>query len=333
MKPFFLFFVIAFLAGNLMAFTDFGAEEIVQANGSDLDVGTYSVPSFFDWNNDGLCDLVIGAGTGKVKIYLNVGSLTEPAFGNYFFAQADGSDLSVTPSGCLGSFPRVVYWNNDSKKDLLVGAGTGKISVFLNNGSDTNPVFSAGVFVQVGYSGSKSDITVYARATSIFSDWNNDGKNDLIVGAIDGKIHLFINEGTYGAPDFITQPLAKSGDSDLDVVSDRSSPIFFDLDSDGKKDLICGNTAGNLLFYKNTNSVELPVFSNYVALTSLGTPIDLPGSPRSRPSFCNWNNDLFTDVLIGAADGKVHLFRGIPEPSLLILFFALLIKLRNFSVK
>ena len=242
-----------------------------------------------------------------------------PDFNNYFFAQANGSDLRVSASGCLGSFPRVVYWDEDSKKDLLVGSGTGNISIFLSIGADNNPVFDAGTLVLAN----SSDISVGYRATSVFEDWNNDGNNDLIVGALDGKIHLFINDTTNSIPDFQMENFANLGSSVLTVSSGRSSPIFYDFDCDGKKDLIAGNTAGQLLFYKNTNTVENPVFSNYVALTSLGIPIQLPGSPRSRPSFCYWNNDTFIDVLIGASDGKVHLYRGIPEPSMVIIFLLL----------
>jgi hypothetical protein len=310
---------IILLTSPSFALREFGAEIIVQAEGIDIDVGSYSTPSFFDWNNDGLDDLIIGDGTGKVRVYLNTGTVDTPVFSNHFFAQANGSDLQVAASGCLGSFPRVVYWNDDSKKDLLVGAGTGKIYIFLNAGTDTNPVFDAGAFVQAN----SADISVGARATSIFNDWNNDGLNDLISGAYDGKVRIFINEGTGSNQIFQTAAYAKNGDSDLTVSSGRSSPIFYDFDIDGKKDLICGNTAGQLLFYKNTNTVENPAFSNYVALTSLGVPIDLPGDPRSRPSFCHWNNDVFIDVLIGASDGKVHLYRGIPEPSMFIIFLFL----------
>ena len=314
MKKLAIIISILFYSFHVSALMNFGPEVIVQANSSDIDVGYYSTPSFFDWNNNGLDDLIIGDGTGKVRVYLNNGSIGIPIFNNSFFVQADGSDLQVVASGCLGSFPRVVYWDDDSNKDLLVGAGTGKIYIFLNVSSDTNPVFNAGNFVQ----NDSSDINIGARATPIFDDWNNDGKNDLIVGALDGKIHLFINDTTNLIPDFQSESFADLGNSVLTVASGRSSPTFYDFDGDGKNDLIAGNTNGQLLFYKNTNTVENPVLSNYVALASLGTPIESPGA-RSRPSFCDWNNDAFIDVLIGAADGKVHLYLGIPEPSMFII--------------
>ena len=91
----------------------------------------------------------------------------------------------------------------------------------------------------------------------------------------------------------------------------RSSPVVRDLDDDGKKDLLTGNTEGQLLFYRNTGSDDAPVFSsNYVLVRSDDVPIDLPGTPRSRPFVCDWTNDALLDVLIGAGDGLVHLYQG-----------------------
>ena len=39
--------------------------------------------------------------------------------------------------------PTAADWNNDGKKDLLVGEGTGgQIRLYLNQGTDLNPVFN-----------------------------------------------------------------------------------------------------------------------------------------------------------------------------------------------
>jgi len=47
--------------------------------------------------------------------------------------------------------PEVVDWNNDGAKDLLVGCfGYGHITLFLNNGTDLNPEFPAGVKLKSG---------------------------------------------------------------------------------------------------------------------------------------------------------------------------------------
>ena len=47
--------------------------------------------------------------------------------------------------------PVSVDWNEDGAKDLLVGQYTnGHINLFLNQGSDFNPVFTAGTLIEAG---------------------------------------------------------------------------------------------------------------------------------------------------------------------------------------
>ncbi|MFN8179250.1 MAG: FG-GAP-like repeat-containing protein [bacterium] len=294
----------------------FGPAESVQAGGTDLVVTGYSVPSFVLWDGDGLRDLVVGEGggtsaQGKVRVYLNVGTASEPAFASYFYAQSLGSDLVVPAGGCLGVFPRVVYWDADGRKDLLVGTYDGKVKIFSNVGTDADPTFDGGTFVQVGSPGFKTDINVGARATPSAVDWNSDGKKDLVVGALDGKLHVFVNAGTDGAPDFRAQQLAQDGGADLVVPTGRSSAEVLDLDGDGAKDVLTGNTEGQLLLYRNTGSNEAPHFSGYASVESDGAPIDLPASARSRPFLCEWTGDGVPDVLIGSGDGLVRLYYGV----------------------
>ncbi len=275
----------------------------------------YSVPSWVDWNGDGVKDLLVGQGggvstQGKVRIYPNVGTDLEPLFSGYVYAQSGGSDLVVTASGCLGIFPRVVYWDADARKDLLAGEAAGKVRLFTNTGTDAAPVFDAGTYLQVGQPGVKADINVGGRATPIPVDWNGDGRKDLVVGALDGKVRVYVNEGTDSEPDFRTVQYAQESGADLVVPTGRSSPCLLDLDDDGKKDLLTGNTEGQLLFYRNVGTDQAPAFSGYAYVAAGGIPIDLPGSARSRPIVCDWTGDLDLDVLIGSGDGLVRLYEG-----------------------
>jgi hypothetical protein len=299
-----------------------GPEELVQADGFDIQVPGYSVPSLADWNNDGLADLIVGEGNyanpGKVRIYLNVGTESQPQFFDYCYAQCAGADLTVPASGCLGCFPRVVYWDMDARKDLLIGLADGTVAIFGNMGTDDNPTFIPGVRVQVTSPG--FDLDVGNRATPTFLDWNSDGMTDLVVGALDGRIHLYINCGCGGAvpPKFyFTDPIgdfALEDGWDLTVPSARSSPAVLDLDGDGRKDLLTGNTEGELLLYRNVGTDANPEFSGYSLVESNGVPINLAGSPRSRPFVCDWTGDGYLDVLIGAGDGKIHLYQSVPQP-------------------
>ena len=205
----------------------------------------------------------------------------------------------------------MVYWDADAEKDLLVGQADGKVKLFLNVSTNGEPTFDGGTFLEVGDPGSKIDIDVGSRATVDVVDWDNDSRKDLIVGALDGRIRIYLNEGTDTAPDFRSVEFAQEYVGDLYVPSSRSSPVVLDLDGDGKKDLLTGDTNGRLLFYSNNGTDAEPHFAGYSAVESDGVPIDLADTPRSRPSVCDWTGDGLPDVLIGAADGNVHLYQGV----------------------
>jgi hypothetical protein len=204
----------------------------------------------------------------------------------------------------------VVDANDDSRKDLLVGRADGTLVLYLNVNTDDDPQFDGGTFLQVGEPGSKTNIDVGSRATGTVVDWNDDEKRDLVVGALDGMLRIYINEGTDGW-DFRTVLYAQDDGFDLVVPTVRSSPHVADLDDDGKKDLLTGNTEGQLLLYSNVGSDETPTFSGYTLVEADSVPVDLSGSARSRPFVCDWNNDDILDVLIGGSDGLVHLCRGV----------------------
>ena len=299
---------------------DLRYEGPVQTDGTDVAVPGYSVPSFSDWNNDGLNDLIVGQGGGgsseaRVRVYLNRGAAGEPEFSDYFYAETAGgqpvSYLGTTcvPCACLGLFPRVLHWDGDLKKDLLVGQPDGRVALFLNVGTQAEPLFDNGSILQYGQPDSKSDISVNARATPSMVDWDEDGDLDMVVGAFDARIAVYNNvAGAGNAPDFDFRSFAQEDGSDLYVPGMRSSPDVRDLDRDGKKDILSGNTDGQLVFYSNTGSNASPGFSGYALAEDDGVLIDLPGWARSRPFVCNWNDDGLDDVLVGANDGEVHLY-------------------------
>lgn len=338
---------VLLLAGSLFSASaradtgviNLGPEEIIKAKGKDIVVPGYAVPSLADWNGDHLKDLLVGEGgggySGKIRVYLNVGTETDPCFTDYSYVQSNGKDLVCTPEGCLGCFPRVIDWYQDlknttyrgSKIDLLVGQADGVVKVFLNSkrglldfGVDDAPSFDGGTAIMVGPTYSNI-LDVGARATPVLVDWNNDGELDVVAGGLDGGIHVYYNCGCGGyiPPRFSTSPIdgvyVQANGRDLLVPSGRSSPVIMDVDGDGKKDILSGNTDGQILFYKNVGTDTLPMFAGYTMVQSNGQPIDLTGSLRSRPFVCYWtgSRDGYWDLLVGYGDGKIRLYRGLPK--------------------
>jgi hypothetical protein len=203
-----------------------------------------------------------------------------------------------------------VYWDGDSRKDLLVGQADGKLRLYTNTNTDDDPEFDGGTLLQVGEPDLKIDIDVGERATPVVVDWNNDGKKDIVVGDKLGGVRVFVNAGTDTVPDFPAQSFVQNNGGDILVDGLRPSPHVADFTDDGRKDLLVGNTNGQLLLYENTGTDEAPEFSGFVYVSTAGMPIDLSSS-RSRPFACDWTGDGSTDVLIGSSDGLVRLYQGV----------------------
>ena len=324
-----LYFLVSVAAPPAAAQLDLGPQQIIQAGGADMQVNGFSVPCYADWNNDGLMDLIIGEGGSSsaftgVRVYLNEGAASDPQFSGYSYVQADGADLAYDGSACpacfpMSLFPRAVYWDDDGLKDLLVGQFDGTVKIYLNVGTDEDPTFDAGTFLEAGPAGMKTQMFVGATATPAIVDWNNDGSRDLLVGNYTGRLHLFLNQGTDALPDFAAGTLLELGGAELVVPTMRSAPVVLDLDGDGRKDILSGNREGQLLLYSNVGTDTAPAFSGYTLVQSEGVPIDLGPDFNARPFVCDWTGDGRADVLVGLGDGQVYLYQGVPEPTVLTL--------------
>ena len=238
-----------------------------------------------------------------------------PEFADFQYATSQGADLVVNGDGCLGAFPRMTYYDADDRKDLLVGLADGTALVYLNTGTDSAPVFAGGAPILYGPAGAKKPLDVGYRATLDLVDWDNDSRQDLVAGAMDGRVRLYANQGSAGEPDLLDPQILLQGDSELRVPGDRSSPVLADLDGDGRKDLLTGNTEGQILLYINQGTDAAPLFADYMHVTADGVQIDLPGSPRSRPSVTDWTGDGLPDVLVGSGDGIVRLYQSVAAPT------------------
>lgn len=201
----------------------------------------------------------------------------------------------------------------DGRKDLLIGEAEGTLRLYWNINTNDEPLFDGGILLEVGAPGPKTAIDVGQRPTPVVIDWNNDGRRDILVGAKDGLLRTFINEGTDESWVFIEERRVQEGGVDLLVPTSRSSPHVADIDEDGNKDMIVGNTEGQILFYRNLGSDGAPVFSGYTYVEADNEEIDLPGYARSRPFVCDWNGDGGLDLLVGGSDGLVHLFQGVHD--------------------
>lgn len=137
----------------------------------------------------------------------------------------------------MSAVPRGVDWNNDGRKDLVVGNGAGEVWLLLNVNTDADPVFAASVKIQDG----GADLDVGSRSLPVAVDWSEDGAKDLLVGASMG-VRYYENLGTDSSPVFDGYrwlPVGTSSFASIDTP---------DWNDDGCRDIIIGDSAGDVLY-------------------------------------------------------------------------------------
>lgn len=230
--------VVANGDGDIIFYKNTGADDSpVFTTGTTILSGAGNFASAFvvDWDNDGLKDLIVGDSGGYVNLWLNSGTDSSPAF------------TTATPLDTIqvvgSATPFVIDWNNDTKKDLLIGDENGDLNLYLNTGIDEAPLFNTTPdFIPVS-------LGIGNVAPFVVTDWDRDGDKDLIIGDIDGYLNLYLNTGTDDSPAFSTGTRIQAAEENI-WVGANSTPFAVDYNNDGIKDLIIGNSEGYLSLYQ-----------------------------------------------------------------------------------
>jgi hypothetical protein len=166
-----------------------GGEVLKHRDGKPVnpDIGSHAFA--FDWDGDGLIDLIIGTAAGDVYFVPNVGTRDKPVFGDPKPLEAGGKKLTI-PTGSAA--PVVADWDGDGLPDLIVGAEDGSVVWFRNEGLRKAPKLTAAKTLvppsPSPWVGDKSrkpgEWGVRARPAVV--DWDGDGKLDLLVGDLCG---------------------------------------------------------------------------------------------------------------------------------------------------
>lgn len=142
-----------------------------------------SSPFAFDEDGDGDLDLIVGNISGRVILIPNEGTAKKPAFDTKRrrALEEDGTPIKV-PGGDAG--PVAADWDQDGKTDLLVGTGDGSV-YFFRNGEGK---YAKGKALlgpsNVGYQNPAAGAPERpgTRTKLCVTDWNDDGRPDLLVG-------------------------------------------------------------------------------------------------------------------------------------------------------
>jgi len=197
-----------------------------------------------DWNSDGRPDLIAGDTDGFVWYFRNEGSRLSPVFATGEKLRAAGEVLSVNASGGHARH-EICDWNNDGRKDLIVADGHGWITLFLNEGTDADPLLSVGQRVK----SNGVPIDRGSRSSVLVCDWNNDGRKDVVFADQEDGFVWFRNVGSDADP-----VLAAAQSFGLAMYTRPNLGSFVDWDGDGRKDFIGCNFENEIRFYRNIGS-------------------------------------------------------------------------------
>ena len=269
-----------------------------------IELGTSAFPTFYDYNNDGLLDLVIGNygyhnpnndPASSLALFENIGDHSIP---KYNLINRDWLGLSTTNLNttlnipALNLSPTFSDLDGDGNKDLIVGDADGKVHFFTNNGGNfqiTNPNYQ------------NIDVGQFAQPQII--DVNRDGLNDLIIGEQDGTINYLPNSGTATNAIFDTI-ITNWGGVDVDqfyISTGFSNPTLYD--SSGVYQLFVGSFSGNI--YQFTN-IDNNINGQFTAINSTSSNIWDGG--KSALALADINNDNNPDMIVGNLSGGISFF-------------------------
>jgi len=273
--------------------------------GNMIEVGQGSMPVFFDYNNDGLQDLVIGnygyysSSLGYISglsLYKNVGTSSQPAFDliTQDFANID----SLHYKNVKATFGDL---NGDGKPDMIVGIDSGFLILFLDTASTGFPA-SYGA-PQTHF----QNISAGHYATPQLIDVNRDGLIDLLIGNQSGTISYYQNTGTTTLPAFtlMTSNFGGVNVRQPGYLTGYSQPFLFD--SSGSYKLMVGSERGYIYYY---NNIDGNLAGNFNLVDSMFNYTNLYGNEGTRTSVgaADIDGDGKIDLIIGNQLGGVTLY-------------------------
>ncbi len=148
--------------------------------------GSWAAP--VDWDADGDLDILIGSFSGGLFLRSNIGTREEPKYARESVEiNANGTPLKETGH----ANPVVADWDGDGTWDLVIGSSDGSVGWYRNVGSVSQPEFGSRNLLIKPTAENKfleqnlkpgEDPVPGVRAQICVTDYNGDGRLDLIVG-------------------------------------------------------------------------------------------------------------------------------------------------------
>lgn len=268
-----------------------------------LDFGEGANPVFFDYDNDGDQDLLIGnygyysptpPYHSMIALLKNTGSATNPV---YTLMTRDFAGIYASGAGLLYLAPTFGDLDGDGDKDMLVGDYAGKLHFFRK---DPGPADNF-VLAQMNY----LSIDIGNFASPQLVDVDRDGLIDLLIGEQGGNVNYYHNTGTPTAPVF-TLSDATFGNiivNQIGYSTGYSMPCMYD--DNNHYVLLVGSERGYVYRFDN---IDGNLTGNFTLTDSMYVSA-LEGG-RIGIAVADLNGDGLRDAALGNYAGGLSLFWG-----------------------
>jgi hypothetical protein len=229
-----------------------------------LNVDVYNCGFHLDVNNDGKKDIIFSP---------NAPNTSENFHSSFYYRNTNSNtDVAVTyvQNGFLqdsmidvgeGAYPVFFDYDNDGDQDLFIGnygyyaqgPYVSGIALFKNTGNNAVPSFT---LMTRDFANIHANVPSIIGMEITFGDLDGDGDKDMIVGDFTGQLSYF--EKQPGPSDNFVYVTNNYMGID---VGNYAAPQLIDADRDGKLDLIIGTQTGKIIYYHNTGTVNVPVFT------------------------------------------------------------------------
>jgi len=262
-----------------------------------IDVGMLSAPVYWDWNGDGLLDIILPnsgdfdpASTpvfSTLKLYENIGTDTMPVYEliNENFAEMDTLQfINIRPT--FGDI------DGDGDDDMLCGTEGNKLYVFKNQSG----VFELDneLFQGIGFN-------LHPQLVDV----NRDNLLDIILGEQNGNLNYFKNTGTSTAPEWTLQSVLWGG---VDVrfpgeAQGYSTPHLVPFGDTEDYHLFIGCQNGTIYHY---GDIEGNLDGEFTLIDTFFMGID--EGIRSTVVVADINADNYPDFMFGNYRGGITIY-------------------------